>query len=45
MTKVSSTNLSYRECGWGQELRALTSDSSMNRLAMRVLMGEPMATP
>ena len=45
MTKMSSTNLSHREGGWEWELRALTSDSSMNRLAMRGLMGEPMEHP
>ena len=45
VTKMSSTNLSHREGGWGQKLRALTSNSSMNRLAVRELMGEPMAAP
>ena len=39
MTKVSSTNLSNREGGWEQGLRAFTSNSSMNRLAMMGLMG------
>ena len=40
MTKVSSTNLSH---GWGcgAEVRALTLDSSINRLAVRGLMGDP----
>ena len=45
MTKVPSTNLSNR-CGvCGAELRAFTSNSSINRLAMEELMGEPMALP
>ena len=45
MTKVSSTDLSHKDGGCGQELRAFISNSSMNRFAMRGLMGEPMAAP
>ena len=45
MTKVSSTNLSHEDGGCEQELKAFTSNSSMNRFAMRGLMGEPMAAP
>ena len=39
MTKVSSTNLSHKDGGCKQELRVLTSNSSMNRFAMRGLIG------
>ena len=39
MTKVSSTNITHKDGGCGQELRAFTSNSSMNRFAMRGLMG------
>ena len=35
MTKVSSTNLSHMEGGWGKGWRALTSNSSMKMFAMR----------
>ena len=45
MTNVSSTNLSQREGGCGVVLSALTSNSSMKMLAMRGLMGEPIAAP
>ena len=31
--------------GWGKEERAFTSNSSMKMLAMRGLMGEPIAAP
>ena len=44
MTNVSFMYLSHR-WGWGPELMALTSNSSINRLAMRRLMGEPIAAP
>ena len=37
---MSSTNLSQRQ-GVGAVLRALTANSSMHRLAMRGLMGNP----
>ena len=43
MIRVSSTNLNHRHCGCSVDWRALASNSSMNRLAMRRLMGEPMA--
>ena len=43
--KVSSINLSHKDGGCGQELRAFTSDSSINRLAIRGLMGDPIAAP
>ena len=42
ITRVSSTNLTKRCGGCGAVLRAFTSNSSMNRLALRGLMGEPM---
>ena len=45
MTRVSSTNLTHRKGGGGEDWGALASNSSMNRLAMRGLMGEPMAEP
>ena len=45
ITRVSSTNLTHRHGGCGVDWRVLTSSSSMNRLAMRGLMGEPMAAP
>ena len=45
MTKVSSTNVSHRGGELGQMLRAFTSNSSINRLAMRGLMGDPIAAP
>ena len=45
MTNVSSTNLSQREGGLGKDWRALTSNSSMKMLAMRGLMGDPIAAP
>ena len=45
MTKVSSTNLSHMDGGLGQDWRALTSNSSMKMLAMRGLMGDPIAAP
>ena len=45
MTKVSSTNLSQREGGWGKDWRAFTSNSSMKMLAMSGLMGDPIAAP
>ena len=44
MTNVSSTNLSQR-VGGGKGLGALTSNSSLKMLAMRVLMGDPIAAP
>ena len=40
-TRVSSTNLNHRLGGCGTVLRALTSNSSMSRLAIKGLMGEP----
>ena len=45
ITNVSSTNLSHREGGLGKDWRALTSNSSMKMLAMRGLMGDPIAAP
>ena len=45
MTKVSSTNLSQREGGCGKDERACTSNSSMKMLAVRGLMGDPIAAP
>ena len=41
MTKVSFTYLSHRLCGLGAVLMTLDSNSSMNRLAIRGLMGNP----
>ena len=31
--------------GWGKEVRALTSNSSIKMFAMRGLMGDPIAAP
>ena len=45
MTKVSSTNLSHKEGMWGKDWRALTSNFSIKMLAMRGLMGDPIAAP
>ena len=45
MTKVSSTNLSHKDGGWGQMLKAFSSNSSINRLTIRGLMGDPIAAP
>ena len=45
MTNVLSTNLSQREGGLGKVWRTLTSNSSMKMLAMRWLMGDPIAAP
>ena len=45
ITNVSSTDLSQREGELGKDWRALTSNSSMKMLAMRGLMGDPIAAP
>ena len=45
MTKVSSTYFSYSLGGLGTVLMALDVNYSVNRLATRGLMGEPMAAP
>ena len=45
ITRVSSTKLTQRHGGCGAVLSAFTSNSSVNRLAIRGLMGEPMAAP
>ena len=44
-TKMSSTNLSHKQGMCWAVLRALTSNSSINKLAIRGLMGEPLAAP
>ena len=46
MDGIDVIHIPKPEPGWmGAELMAFASNSSMNRLAVRSLMGEPMAAP